>query len=194
MKNSRISSYIAYSKQIIINCIENTVHSKSKMNPFQKSVVVVLTAVCITGAFGIPLGDPKFLTQAFSLEAAVSNSYINKVEGIPNFTEGSSGYPSLYKNEALGMSAAGRYKFWHDYAVVAEYDQGIFMGTIGNQQLEPKPNMAVGLEKGTPTHTFQLFLSSYNGLIPQQNFIENQVDFRFISQMMLGFNITVRFY
>ena len=38
------------------------------MNPFQKSVVVVLAAVCVTGAFGIPMGDPKFLIQAFSLE------------------------------------------------------------------------------------------------------------------------------
>lgn len=34
----------------------------------QKGVVLVLVAVCITGAFGIPLGDPKFLVQAFSLE------------------------------------------------------------------------------------------------------------------------------
>ncbi|WP_133120968.1 hypothetical protein [Candidatus Nitrosotalea bavarica] len=38
------------------------------MNHFQRSVVVVLVAVCITGVFGIPLGDPKFLIQAFSLE------------------------------------------------------------------------------------------------------------------------------
>jgi uncharacterized membrane protein len=34
----------------------------------QKSVVLVLVAVCIIGAFGIPLGDPKFLIQAFTLE------------------------------------------------------------------------------------------------------------------------------
>ena len=38
------------------------------MNQIQKGVVLVLTAVCITGAFGIPLGDPKFLVEAFSLE------------------------------------------------------------------------------------------------------------------------------
>lgn len=38
------------------------------MNQIQKAVVLVLTAVCITGAFGIPLGDPKFLVEAFSLE------------------------------------------------------------------------------------------------------------------------------
>ena len=38
------------------------------MNSIQKAVVFVLVAVCIVGAFGIPLGDPKFLIQAFALE------------------------------------------------------------------------------------------------------------------------------
>lgn len=38
------------------------------MNQIQKMVVLVLGAVCITGAFGIPMGDPKFLVEALSLE------------------------------------------------------------------------------------------------------------------------------
>jgi hypothetical protein len=38
------------------------------MNNIQKAVVSVLVAVCIVGVFGIPLGDPKFLIQAFALE------------------------------------------------------------------------------------------------------------------------------
>jgi hypothetical protein len=38
------------------------------MNHIQKAVASILVAVCITGAFGIPLGDPKFLVQAFALE------------------------------------------------------------------------------------------------------------------------------
>lgn len=29
---------------------------------------MVLVAICITGVIGIPLGDPKFLIQAFALE------------------------------------------------------------------------------------------------------------------------------
>lgn len=56
----------------------------------QKSVVLVLVAVCITGAFGIPLGDPKFLVQAFALEfsfiALVMISMKNfRYAYIPNF-------------------------------------------------------------------------------------------------------------
>lgn len=60
------------------------------MNQMQKSTVVVLTAVCITGAFGIPLGDPKFLVQAFSLEfsfvaLAIISAKNFRYAYIPNF-------------------------------------------------------------------------------------------------------------
>ncbi|MFZ0184844.1 MAG: hypothetical protein WAL88_08435 [Nitrosotalea sp.] len=60
------------------------------MNHFQKSVVLVLVAVCITGAFGIPLGDPKFLIQAFSLEfsfvtLAIVSAKNFRYAYIPNF-------------------------------------------------------------------------------------------------------------
>lgn len=60
------------------------------MNDIQKVVVSVLVAVCIVGAFGIPLGDPKFLVQAFTLEfsfvalAVISMKNFRYVY-IPNF-------------------------------------------------------------------------------------------------------------
>ena len=65
-------------------------HFKSKMNHIQKGVVSVLVAVCITGAFGIPLGDPKFLIQAFSLEfsfivLAIISAKNFRYACIPNF-------------------------------------------------------------------------------------------------------------
>lgn len=65
-------------------------HFKSTMNHMQKGVVSVLAAVCITGAFGIPLGDPKFLVQAFSLEfsfvaLAIISAKNFRYAYIPNF-------------------------------------------------------------------------------------------------------------
>ena len=65
-------------------------HFKSKMNHIQKGVVSVLVAVCITGAFGIPLGDPKFLVQAFFLEfsfiaLAIISAKNFRYAYIPNF-------------------------------------------------------------------------------------------------------------
>jgi len=65
-------------------------HPKSKMNHFQKSVVSILVAICITGAFGIPLGSPKFLVQAFFLEfsfvaLAIITAKNFRYAYIPNF-------------------------------------------------------------------------------------------------------------
>ena len=101
------------------------------------------------------------LTDALSLEVAGSWSHINKVESIKLSTEDENNitkfYKSLYKNDALGISAAGRYKLMKDYAIIAEYDQGIYTGLIGYQQLMPQPNIAFGFEKATSTAFFPAF-------------------------------------
>ncbi len=40
------------------------------MNRIQRYLVAVLVSTCIVGAFGIPLGDPKFLIPAIILESS----------------------------------------------------------------------------------------------------------------------------
>ena len=40
------------------------------MSRIQRYLVVVLVSTCIVGAFGIPLGDPKFLIPAIILESS----------------------------------------------------------------------------------------------------------------------------
>ena len=79
-------------------------------------------------------------------------------------------------NRRVGRNLPSALEFFHNYSQ------------------ENVISLGLGFEKDTPTHTFQLFVSTYNGLIPQQNLIENQTNYKLISQFMLGFNITVRFY
>ena len=60
------------------------------MDKFQKSVVVVLGAISVAGVFGIPLGDPRFITQAIVLEGcfialAVLSAKDYKKAYLPNF-------------------------------------------------------------------------------------------------------------
>ena len=60
------------------------------MNQIEKIVVIVLLAVCITGGFGIPLGDPKFFVEALSLEfsfvaLAIISAKNFRYAYIPNF-------------------------------------------------------------------------------------------------------------
>jgi len=54
----------------MINFIKYSNRLEIKMNKIQKYLVTVLASICIIGAFGIPLGDPKFLIQAFILESS----------------------------------------------------------------------------------------------------------------------------
>jgi hypothetical protein len=60
------------------------------MNCDQKPVVLVLVGICIIGAFGIPMGDPKFLIQALALEfsfivLAIISMNNFRYSYIPNF-------------------------------------------------------------------------------------------------------------
>ncbi len=60
------------------------------MDKAQKYLVSVLASVCIVGAFGIPLGDPKFFIQAIALESSfVALAIVSlknfKYAYIPNF-------------------------------------------------------------------------------------------------------------
>ena len=60
------------------------------MIKIQKYLVAVLVSICIIGAFGIPLGDPKFLIQAIILESsfiilAILSLKNFKYSYIPNF-------------------------------------------------------------------------------------------------------------
>ncbi len=107
-------------------------------------------------------------------------------------TEIITSYKSLYQNDAIGASAAARVKVYKALSIMAEYDQGFYLKKAESQQLIPKPNVALGLEIGTSTHSFQIFASSFRGIVPQQNFIENQFDFTKPKGIMLGFNIIVR--
>jgi len=60
------------------------------MNKIQRYLVAVLVSICIVGAFGIPLGDPKFLIPAIILESSFIALAIVSLKNfryayIPNF-------------------------------------------------------------------------------------------------------------
>lgn len=140
--------------------------------------------------------------KAFALEVGASYSHINKVES-EKFVdtvkiEGQSGYSinttykPIYMNDIFGLSAGARINFYNYHSFLLEYDQGFFTQIGENQMMFPKPNLAFAYELATPTHCFQVFVSSYRGLVQQHNFVKNQFDFKKKLGLMLGFNITVR--
>lgn len=94
-----------------------------------------------------------------------------------------------YKNLNFGLHAGVRYNVAGSHSIIAEYDQLLNKQDLDEQ---PKPNLALGWELNTATHTFQLFVANYSQLIPQRNLVFNTNDFA-KGDYLVGFNITVRF-
>jgi hypothetical protein len=116
-------------------------------------------------------------SEKLSLQLAPGFIYFNAVE------EG-------YKNANFTIHAGGRARVIGMNSIIFEYDQ-----VLNNQELDelnPKPGFSAGVELGTATHCFQIFVSNYYNIISQYNLLYNTNEF-FKGDLLLGFNITVRF-
>lgn len=111
--------------------------------------------------------------DVLSLQLTPQFAYVNAVD-------------TLHKNINYGISFGGRAKFSDSKSIIFEYDQPLTSGTTA------KPNLGIGLEIGTATHAFQIFVSNYQGIIGQQNLVYNTNDIS-KKEFIFGFNITVRF-
>lgn len=130
-----------------------------------------------------------------SFQIGASFSHFNKVASTQIITEDDTSitttYKGIYQNQAIGISALGRYKIINDISFIAAFEQGFYLNPLEIQQMKPKPNLAFGFEKGTSTHSFQLFLTSARGIVQQHNYVMNQFDFNYIDNMLIGFNVTI---
>lgn len=97
--------------------------------------------------------------------------------------------PTGMKNANFGIHALGRAKVLGSASIIAEYDQLL---TEQGEGFDPKPNLSLGVEIGTATHAFQIFIANYSQIIYQRNLLYNTNDFT-EGDFLLGFNITVRF-
>jgi len=121
------------------------------------------------------------INEMFSVQVAPSLAYFNSV---PQYSD-----TTGYKNLNFGFSAGARANLFGNQSVILEYDQLLTRQELDNQ---PKPNLAIGWEVGTATHTFQIFVANYNQIINQRNLVFNTNDFA-KGEHLIGFNITVRF-
>jgi len=110
-------------------------------------------------------------SEVFSFQIAPELAYYNGVK-------------QEFNNVNYGVSFGGRAKVWGEKSIIVEYDQPL------NKQdaFDHKPNLGVGLELGTATHAFQIFVSNYQDIVYQRNLAYNEN-----GKLRVGFNITVRF-
>ena len=119
--------------------------------------------------------------DVFSFQIAPSVIYFNAVPQYSN--------DSKYKNLNFGLSAGARVAVFGPHAILLEYDQLLTKQELDKQ---PQPNLSIGWEIGTATHTFQIFATNYSQIINQRNLVFNTNNFR-KGDYLFGFNITVRF-
>jgi hypothetical protein len=122
------------------------------------------------------------INKILSVEIAPSLVYFNSVQENADSTSG-------YKNLNLCISAGARANVFGSHSIILEYDKLL---TKQNIPVQPKPNLSLGWEISTATHTFQIFVANYNQIINQRNLVFNTNDWR-ESQWLVGFNIHVRF-
>jgi hypothetical protein len=118
-----------------------------------------------------------------SLQVAPSVSHFNNLQGYLDPT--TSKVMPLLKNDNFSIAVSGRYKIADGVALMANYDQPLTQNPANN----PHPNLSFGIEMKTSGHDFEVFFGNYSSLIPQNNNVFNQNDFK-KGQFLIGFNIS----
>lgn len=119
------------------------------------------------------------ISPKLSLQIAPSVSHYNVVR-------------SFMDNDRFAVALGGRLKISPQTSIMVDYSQPL--NNFGEDPDKPNvnynnPGMAIGVEFATSGHAFQLFISNYNGIVPQKNYMENTNDF-FDGDFLIGFNIT----
>jgi hypothetical protein len=121
----------------------------------------------------------------FSMQIAPSLSHFNIVsEGM--------------QNDRFAIAIGARYKISPNTAILIDYSQPLTQFDVPEYDPEDvstlvnfsnHPGFSLGFEFGTSGHAFQLYISNYKGIVPQENYMWNTNDF-FGGDFLLGFNIT----
>lgn len=111
--------------------------------------------------------------KRLSLQITPNFSYFNRVEyGMNNYI--------------VGLGVGGRYKFSPQSSFIVDYNQQL---TDHDEVVTVRPNIAFGWEISTSTHQFQIFASTFSGILPQYNMVFNENKFD-ETGILLGFNMT----
>jgi Membrane bound beta barrel domain (DUF5777) len=115
----------------------------------------------------------KFSSK-LTLQISGSYAHYNQIDTIA--------FPGL-DHDNFGVGFGGRYKFSPQGSIIFEYDQPL------STPDQIKPNLSLGVEIATSSHSFHIFITTYSGISYQRNLMYNTNDFT-NGDVMLGFNIT----
>jgi hypothetical protein len=138
------------------------------------------------------------ITDKLSIQIAPSFSHQNVVNGyFVKYDSANLEVKPEMEHNHFAISFAARYKLTDVTSVMMNYDQPITQHTKNN----PNPSFSFGVEFNTSSHSFQLFFTSYQYLVPQINNLYNTNNplnhnvkedggYPFSPEFLIGFNIT----
>lgn len=122
-------------------------------------------------------------------ELLIASRITNKIslQLSPSFTHHNSIDPG-YSHDMVAVGFSGRYKFSPQSSFMFNYTQPL-TSLNSSGDFKPKPGLTFGFEIATSGHAFQVFTTTYQGILPQQNIAFNTNDSA-KNQWLIGFNIT----
>jgi hypothetical protein len=156
----------------------NMVIDTNKPENFDKDVhrLSYFNELIISRRFG-----PKF-----SAQVAPMISHFNAVD-------------SLYRHDIFGVSLGIKFKVSNQGSIVFEWTQPLNQHYVndpvhGSLQKDagPKPNLAIGYDIVTSSHSFQFFICTYRDILPQYNLAYNTNTLTKDGKpaFLIGFNLT----
>lgn len=120
----------------------------------------------------------KRFNSKFSLQIAPSLSHYNTVD-------------FGYKNDRFSIAFGGRYKISSQTSILFDYSLPITKLDIEGQEnvSYDYSGLSIGTEFSTSAHAFQIFVTNWNGILPQRNYMKNVNAFG-SKGILIGFNIT----
>ncbi len=100
---------------------------------------------------------------------------------------------STMNHDVIGIGFNGRVRFSPQSSLIFQYDIPLKIQKISEQREfdVAKPNFGFGYEVSTRSHTFQIFVSSSLGILPQDIYMYNNYDWtKGFSDLRFGFTIT----
>lgn len=95
-------------------------------------------------------------------------------------------------HDVIGIGILGRIKFSPQSSIVFHYSLPLDIKSLNENTIvtnKPKANFGIGYRVATATHSFEIFITASNGIIPQDNYMYNTSDWT-DGEFRLGFNIT----
>ena len=114
------------------------------------------------------------LSDKISIQVTPSFSHYNAID-------------SLYSHDIFSIGLSGRFKFSSQSSLIINYTQQL--SDHSDPDFKLRPGFTVGWEIATSGHAFQIFATSFQGILPQENVTFNPNDF-FGGEFLIGFNIT----